>query len=62
MTDPVSTLIEIKALSNRIVHLHKRRDNGEFKSVADAVALQRAMREQQRLIDALPPLRLAASN
>lgn len=58
MPDPSETLAAIRAKSKLIHHLKSRRDRGEFKNVNDALALQRAEREAQRLRDTLPPLRL----
>lgn len=49
---------DLRAKSKLIHHLKSRRDRGEFKSVNDALALQRAEREAQRLRDQLPPLSL----
>lgn len=56
--EPSKTLADIRAKSKLIDHLKARRDKGDFKSVGDAVTLQRTIRERQRLMDELPPLRL----
>lgn len=62
MADPVSTLIDIKAMSYRIDKLKQRRDQGKFTNPKDAVMLQRALNERKRLQDTLPPLRIVVSN
>jgi hypothetical protein len=56
--DPEALLSEIRAKSKLIRNLRVRRDKREFKSVGDAIALQKAERERKKLQAQLPPLRM----
>lgn len=59
--DPAEVLKDIRAKSKMIDNQRGRRNSGEFKSVNDAIALQRTLRERERLHKELPPLRLVAT-
>jgi hypothetical protein len=58
--DPHKVLAAVRGKSKLIVHLKDRRDRGDFKSVNDAISLQRAERERKKLSDELGPLRLVS--
>lgn len=55
---PAAILAQIRKKSALIAHLRQRRDEGKFRNVADAVALQKAVREREQLRAQLPPLSL----
>lgn len=48
--DPSLILADLHASSKLIRHLKSLRDSGKFRSVSDALALQRAERERERLM------------
>ena len=57
-TPPAAILDQIRQKSKLIVHLRRRRDTNQFRTVNDAVALQKAVREREQLQQKLPPLTL----
>lgn len=56
--DPATVLKDIVAKTRMIDKMRSRAAKGEFKSIGDAIALQRTIRERTRLRQELPPLRL----
>jgi hypothetical protein len=56
--DPSTILSEIRKKSKLIHHLRTRANTGQFRSVGDAIALQRALRDREKLRGELPPFRL----
>lgn len=56
--DPEDILKDLRAKSKLICHQQRRADEGHFKSVGDAIGLQRLKRDRDRLLLELPPLRL----
>jgi hypothetical protein len=58
---PSAILSALRAKSKLIVHLQGRADRREFKSVNDAIALQKARRDRERLRDELPPFTATSS-
>lgn len=59
---PAEILSDLRAKSKLIVHLQGRADRREFKSVNDAIVLQKARREREVLRRELPPFRLVVDN
>lgn len=55
---PGEVLKDIIAKSRMIDKQRDRANRGEFKSIGDAIALQRTIRERTRLQQELPSLRL----
>lgn len=56
--DPSVVLSDLRKKNALIAKQLERRDSGKFKSVNDALTLQRLERERKQLLAELPPLHL----